>query len=170
MKVWQHDILPMFVCVHYWLCQLWILPTFGSVYLGLCSWRTFSIWDHAHLAFCSSGCLALWILSSCESCHKTFCPPRIVFTIGSVNSGFCSRLVMSSWGTVHLGECLLGICPLGNLASCLSSHVALFPLLVLSSLDCAHFWFCLLRSLSIWVFFYLDSVHFGVWQHDILLT
>ena len=34
----------------------------------------------------------------------------------------------------------------------------------------ANFLFCLFVSLSMWVFVYLDSVHFGVGQHDILPT
>ena len=42
--------------------------------------------------------------------------------------------------------------------------------MVLSTLDFAQVWFCLLGILSNWVFVYLDSVHFGVWQHDILPT
>ena len=47
-------------------------------------------------------------------------------------------------------------------------HLGLCQLFVLSTLDSAHFWFCLLGSLSTWVFFYLESVHLGVWPHDIL--
>ena len=34
----------------------------------------------------------------------------------------------------------------------------------------ANLLFGLFVSLSIFVFIYLDSVHFGVWQHDILST
>ena len=51
-----------------------------------------------------------------------------------------------------------------------SSHVGLFPLLVLSTLDCAHVLFRLLGSLSTWDFIFFDSVHSKVSQHDELLT
>ena len=89
----------------------------------------------------------------------TFCPRSIVSTIDSVNYGFGKRVVRSTSESIHLGGCLLGICPLGSLVTRHSSHVGLFPSLVLSNLDSAHFCFYLLGSLSSWVFIYLDAVH-----------
>ena len=91
----------------------------------------------------------------------TFCPSGIVSIICSVNSAFCSCLALSTWDYVQLGVCLLGFCPLASLASWHSVHIGLFPLLVLSTLLSAHVWFCLLGSLSNWVFFYLNSFHSG---------
>ena len=98
----------------------------------------------------------------------TFCPHRIVSTLGFGNSGFFSRVLLTSWESVHLGVCLLGICPLESLSTRNSSHVGLCPLLVLSTLDFANCWFSLIGSPSNWMFVYLDSVHLGVWPHDIL--
>ena len=116
----------------------------------------------------------------------TFCPYRIVSTAGSINFGFCSRFVLSTWEYFHkglflfeimsiwhsvpLGVCLLSSCPLGSLATRHSAHVGLSLLMVLSTLDCANFWFCLLGSPSNRVFGYLDSVHLGFWTHGNLPT
>ena len=90
-----------------------------------------------------------------------FCPRKNVSTIGSVNSGFCLRVVLCSWESVHLGACLLGIGPLGILATRNFFHVGLCPILVLSTLDFANCLFSLLGSLSNWMFVYLDSVYLG---------
>ena len=98
-----------------------------------------------------------------------FFPRRIVSFIDSVNSGLWSLLVLSTWESVHLGGCLLVISSLGSLATWHSSHVRLFPLLFLSTLDCAKFWFFLLRSPSTWDFIYFDSVHSQESPHDELL-
>ena len=50
------------------------------------------------------------------------------------------------------------------------SQVGLFPLLILSTLDCAHFLFNLLGNLSIWDFIFFNSVHSNVCPHDEILT
>ena len=89
----------------------------------------------------------------------TFCPYSIVSTIDSVNYGFGTRVILSTLESIHLGGCLLGIFPLGSLVTRHSSHIGLFPSLVLSNLDSAHFCFYLLESLSTCMFIYLDSVH-----------
>ena len=74
----------------------------------------------------------------------------------------------------------LGVTPLGwlstwnlstrGLSEWHSFHVGLFSLLVLSTLNCARFWFCLVGSPSTWDFMYFDSVHSKVCPHDELLT
>ena len=139
-----HEILPKWDCVNYLFCQLCILLTFGSVYLG----------------FCPTGCLPTWILSASESGHMTFCLCRIVSTIGSVNSAFRSCLVLSSWKFVQLGVSLLEFCP-----SWESGHMTFCPSRIVSAIGSLNsrvlltFGFCLLGSLSNWVFVYLNSVH-----------
>ena len=116
----------------------------------------------------------------------TYSPCRIVSTIGSVNSGFCSRFVlptwdcvhkglflfeiMPTWHSVHLRVWLLGFCSLVSLATRHSARLGLLSLLVLSALDSAHAWFCLLGGQSTWVNVYLESVHLEVWPQDILPT
>ena len=143
-----HDILSIQDCVNDWLYPLWILHPLGSVYLGLCRYRTFSNRDPVHFALGPLGSLSTWALSIRGSGYMTFCPSRIVSTIDSINSGFCSRLVLSSWKSVQLGVCHPGFCPLWSLAIWHSLQIGLCPLLVLSTLDCAHFRFCLLWSQS----------------------
>ena len=139
-----------------------------------------------HLGVSSSGGLSTWILSTWESGHITICPRRIVSTMGSINSGYYSRLVLSTWDYVHKGHFLfeimptwhsvhlrvwlLGSCPLVSLATRHSARLGLLSLLVLSALDSAHAWFCLLGGQSTWVNVYLESVHLEVWPQDILPT
>ena len=160
----------------------WHSVHMGVWLLGFCTLGSLPIWQLVHkilsprlalsnlvrltlssllLWICPTRCLSSWILSTLESGHMTFSPRRIVSTIGYVNSGFCSRLALSTWDSVQLGVCLLGFCPLANLATWHSAHVGLLPLLVLTTLLSAHGWFCLLGSLSNWVFVYLSSVHLG---------
>ena len=142
----------------------WCVSTHGSVNSGFCSRLVLSTWDSVHLGvcllgFCPLGSLATW--------H--YAPSRIVSTIDSVNSGFCQRMDLSTWESVHPGGCLLGISSFGNLATWHSAHVGLCLLLVQSTLDCAHFWFCLPRSPSTWDFIYSDSVLSEDCPHDELL-
>ena len=140
-----------------------VVSTIGSVNSGFCSRLVLSTWNSG-----PTGCLSTLIQSTWESGHMTFCPLRIVSTKGFVNSGYCLGLLLSTWASVHLGVYLLGFCPLaglfkigplGSLATWHSSHVGLFPLLFLSTLDCAQFWFCLLGSPFNWDFIYFASVH-----------
>ena len=100
----------------------------------------------------------------------TFSPRRIVSTLGSVQTGFRSLFVPSIWESVLLGVCLLWVCPLGSLASWHSAFVGFCPLLVLSTLDCAHFLFRLLGSLSTCDFIFFDSLLSKVCPHDEILT
>ena len=97
------------------------------------------------------------------------CLQRIVSTIYSINSGFCPRVILSTLESVHLGCFLLGIGPYATVATWHSTHVGLFLLFVLSSLDCPHFWFCLLGSPSTWDFIYFYSVLSDDSLHDELL-
>ena len=173
--------------VHEGIFLLEIMYSWHSVYigvwlLGFCSLGSMPIWQSVHkvlypryglsnvvgltcssllLWICLNWCLSSWIWSTLESGHMIFSLSRIVSTICYVNYGFCSRLALSTWDAVQLGVCLLGFCPLASLATWHSAHIGLFPLLVLSTLLSAHVWFCLLGSLSNWVFVYLNSVHLG---------
>ena len=135
-------------CVKCWFYPMLVLSNLGSSY-------SFS----AYLWVSSPGWMSTWNVSTWESGHMTFLPDRIVSSIGSVNSRLCSLLVLSTWESVHLRLYLLWFCPLDDLSTCHVAHVGLCPLLVLSALDSAHPWFCLLGSLSNWVFVYLNSVH-----------
>ena len=139
------------------------ISTLDYVHKRLSPFDIMSTWHFVHLG----GCL-LQIGLSWESGHMIICPCRIVSNIDSFNYGFCPRVVMSTWESVYMGGCLLWICQLGSLATWHSSHAGLFPLLILSTLDCAHFWLCLLGSQSTWVVVYLESVHLEIWPHDIL--
>ena len=96
----------------------------------------------------------------------TFYQNRIFSIIGSVNSGFYSRLFLSTWESGFQGVYDFGIYLIGSLVTSNSAHMGFCPLRILSTLDSALVCFCLLGSLSTWVFLYLDSVHLGVWPHD----
>ena len=133
-----------------------VVSTIGSVNSGICSRLVLSTWDSG-----PNGCLSTLILTTPESGYMTFCPRRIVSTKGFVNSGFCLGLLLSTWASVYLGVYLLRFCPLADLSTWHSAAVGLCPLLVLSTLDFAHVWFCLLGSQSTFVVVYLNSVYLG---------
>ena len=151
--VWSHDLLPTQYCIHYWFCQLWVRHTCGSVNLGVNP----------------PGWLSTWNRSTLESINMTVSPHRSLPAIRSFQSGLV-HLLFRLFVLVQLSVCLVGFCLLWSLATWHSFHVGLFPLLVLSTLECSHFWFCLHGSPSIWVYVYFQSVHMGVWPHDILPT
>ena len=69
-------------------------------------------------------------------------------TASSVQSGLCSLLVLSTRESFLLGVCLLGICPLGSLATYYSAHIAWYQLSVRSIVDSADVQSCLLLSLA----------------------
>ena len=136
---------------HVILCPLLVLSTLFSTHLWFYLLGIMFIKDLFYLRSCPLGILFSWVLSSWILSTKepgcmTFCPRRLVSTNDSVNSGFCSRFVLSSSNYVHLGGCLVGIYPLGSLATWHFPHVGWFPLFVLSTLDCALYWFGLLGS------------------------
>ena len=117
-----------------------VVSTIGSVNSGICSRLVLSTWDSG-----PNGCLSTLILTTPESGYMTFCPRRIVSTKGFVNSGFCLGLLLY----------ILGVLP----HDILPMYVRVYYWeSVLSTLDCAHFWFCLMGSLSTWDFVYFDSV------------
>ena len=136
-EVWPHDILPMYACVHYCFCQLWILlflvlSTWESVLLGFCLLGIFPLgslapWHSSQIGLfplilsswksVQLGVFLLRFCSSLESGHMTFYPRRIMSTIGSVHSGFSPRAVLFNWDYVHLDVCLLRSYPLWSLAT-----------------------------------------------------
>ena len=161
-------------------CSSCCVSTNGSVNLGFCSDLVLSTWDYVHegiflLRSCTLGILFTWVFDYLDSVHLGVCPHDNQSTkfsacdkVFQISSG--SPLVLSLFESVQLGVYLPGFCTLWSLATWHSFQVGLCPLLVLSTLDCAHFWFCLLGSQSTWVVVYLESVHLGVWPHDILAT
>ena len=143
---------------------------FGTVYLGVCRPGTLSTLipstlDAAHVWFNLTGSQSTWvfaflILSTRKSVHMTNFKLRIVSTASSVQSGLCSLLVLSTRESVHLGVCLLGICPLGSLATYYSAHIALYQLSVRSIVASADDQSCLLGSQSNRVSVYLQCIYF----------
>ena len=158
-------------------CPSRIVFTMDTINSGFCSRLALSSWESVQL----EGCLLEFCLSW-ESGHMTVWPRRIVSTIGYVNFGFCSCLGLSSWEFVHLDVCLFGFCPHGNLCTWYSVNSGLCQRLVVSTLDSAPSWFCLLVIMFMKEYFYLrpctlgilftfvfdslDSVHLGVCPYD----
>ena len=154
-----------------WICQLGSLATWHSAHVGLCPLLVLSILGSAHVWLILRGILSTWVFDYLDSVHLGVCPYDSQSTklssrdmVFQTSSG--SPLVLSLFEPVQLGVCLPGFCPLWSLATWHSLQAGLCPLLVLSNLDCAHFWFCLLGSQSTWVVVYMESVHSGVWPHD----
>ena len=154
-----------------WICQLGSLATWHSAHVGLCPLLVLSTVGSAHVWLILCGILSTWVFNYLDSVHLGVCPYDSQSTklssrdmVFQISSG--SPLVLSLFEPVQLGVCLPGFCPLWSLATWHSLQAGLCPLLVLSNLDCAHFWFCLLGCQSTWVVVYMESVHSGVWLHD----
>ena len=154
--------------VHMTNFKLRIVSTASSFQSRLCSlflfrlFESLSTWESGNMTFChivstigsvKYGLYSLLVLSTWESVH-------LVFTASSVQSGLCSLLVLSTRESVHVGVCLLGICPLGSLATYYSAHIALYQLSVRSIVDSADVQSCLLGSQSNRVSVYLQCIYF----------
>ena len=160
---------------HVGVCPLMVLPTLDSAQIWFCLLGIMFMKEYFYLRSCTLGILFTCVFDYLDSVHLGVCPHDSQSTklsawdtVFQISSG--SPLVLSLFESVQLGVYRPGFCTLWSLATWHSFQVGLCPLLVLSTLDCAHFWFCLLGSQSIWVVVYLESVHLGVWPHDILAT
>ena len=158
---------------HVGVCPLMVLSTLDSAHIWFCLLGIMFMKEYFYLRSCTLGILFTWVFDYLDSVHLGVCPHDSRSTklsawdkVFQISSG--SPLVLSLFESVQLGVYLPGFCTLWSLATWHSFQVGLCPLLVLSTLDCAHFWFCLLGSQSTWVVVYLESVHLGVWPHDIL--
>ena len=160
---------------HVGVCPLMVLSTLDSAQIWFCLLWILFMNEYFYLRSCTLGILFTWVFDYLDSVHLG------VYPYDSQSTKFCARdkvlqissgspLVLSLFESVQHGVCLPGFCPLWSLTTWQSAQVGLCPLLVLSTLDCAHFWFCLLGSQSTWVVVYLESVHLGVLQLDILPT
>ena len=157
------------------VCPLMVLPTLDSAQIWFCLLGIMFMKEYFYLRSCTLGILFTWVFDYLYSVHLGVCPHDSQSTklsaydkVFQISSG--SPLVLYTFESVQLGVYLPGFCTLWSLATWHSFQVGLCPLLVLSTLDCAHFWFCLLGSQSTCVVVYLESVHLGVWPHDILPT
>ena len=157
------------------VCPLMVLPTLDSAQIWFCLLGIMFMKKYFYLRSCTLGILFTWVFDYLDSVHLGVCPHDSQSTkfsacdkVFQISSG--SPLVLSLFESVQLGVYLPGFCTLWSLATWQSFQVGLCPLLVPSTLDGAHFWYCLLGSQSTWVVVYLESVHLGVWPHDILAT
>ena len=158
---------------HIGLCPLLVPSTLDSAQFWFSILGIKFIKDFFYLKSCKLGMLFTWVFDYLDSVDLGVCPYDSQSTyvvarnkVFRIWSG--SPFLLSICESVQLGVCLNGFCPLESLAAWHSLHVVLYPLLVLSTPDSTHVLFRLLGILSNWVFVYLDSVHFGVWPHDIL--
>ena len=158
---------------HFCVCPLMFLSTLDSAHIWDCLLGIMFIKDFFYLRSCKLGMLFTWVFDYLDSVDLGVCPYDSQSTyvvarnkVFRIWSG--SPFLLSICESVQLGVCLNGFCPLESLAAWHSLHVVLYPLLVLSTPDSTHVLFRLLGILSNWVFVYLDSVHFGVWPHEIL--
>ena len=146
-------------------CSHLVLSTWVYVHEGIFVYEIMYTWHSVHLGVWLLGFWTLGSLPTWQSVHKVLClrwglSNLIRLTFSSLPFLIFSNLVFIFLDFVHFG-----VWPHDIL-----SKSRLCPLLVLSTLDCAHFWLCLLGSQSTWVVAYLESVHLGVWLHDILPT
>ena len=159
-------------------CQRRIVSIIGSLIFGFCSLLVLSTLESGHLGVCLLGFCTLGNPCTCYSVNWGLFQGLVVFTLYLLPFGFvylwlCQNRtfligILSTLHFVHLVLCRLGLCLVRSLAIWHSLHLGLCPLLVLSTLEFAHVWFCLLWSLATWVFVYLDFVHLETRAHVIL--
>ena len=149
---------------HVGVCPLMVLPTLDSAQIWFCLLGIMFMKEYFYLRSCTLGILFTWVFDYYDSVHLGVWPHDSQSTkfsawdkVFQISSG--SPLVLSLFESVQLGVYLPGFCTLWILATWHSFQVGLCPLLVLPTLDSAHFWFCLLGRQSTWVVVYLESVH-----------
>ena len=138
---------------HVCVCPLMVLSTLDSAHIWFCPLGFMFMKEFFYLRSCTLGILFTWVFDYLDSVHLGVCPHDSQSTkfsacdkVFQIASG--SPLVLSLFESVQLGVYLPWFCTLWSLATWHSFQVGLCPLLVLSTLDCAHFWFCLLGSPS----------------------
>ena len=156
---------------HVCVCPLMVLSTLDSAHNWFCLLGIMFMKEFFYLRSCTLGILFTWMFDYLDSVHLGVCPHDSQSTkfsarnkVFQISSG--SPIVLSLFESVQLGVYLPGFCTLWSLSTWHSLQVGLCPLLVLSTLDGAHYLFCLLGSQSTWVVVYLESVYLGVLPHD----
>ena len=159
-------------------CPRRMLSTIASINSGFYSHLVLCTWEYVNKGLFLFEIMSTWHSVYLDACLLEFCPLGIWSLWQSVHIGRhprkgLSNLVWFTFCSIYLWGGPTGCLStwfflLWSLARWHPPHAGLCPLLVSSTLDFAHVWFCLLGILSNLVFVYLDSVHLGVLPHDIL--
>ena len=110
-----------------------------------------------------------------DSFHSDVCSHDKLLTKDRVYSWFCLIWILHTFGSVYLGGCPPGCLSTRNRSTWESGHMTFCPRRIVSTIDSVNSGFSLRFVRSTWglftcVFVYFDSIHSGVWPHDILPT